>query len=92
MSSLPVPVSPWISTVESVGATISTCCSACLSSGLSPTISLEVVVRANFLFEIELLFAQLFLELGDFPIGQAVLDRDGHLLRHLVEELDLVAA
>src|SRR5439155_10328168 len=36
---LPVPVSPWINTVESVGATTSTCLSTRLSAALSPMIS-----------------------------------------------------
>ena len=39
ISSLPVPVSPWMSTVESVGATISIFWSVSRSAGLSPTIS-----------------------------------------------------
>src|SRR6266851_5718915 len=37
MSSLPVPVSPWISTVESVGETRSTCSSTASRAGLLPT-------------------------------------------------------
>src|SRR5947209_1178825 len=36
ISSLPVPVSPWIRTVESVGATRSTCSSTASSAGLLP--------------------------------------------------------
>jgi hypothetical protein len=36
MSSLPVPVSPWINTVEPVGATRSTCSSTASSEGLLP--------------------------------------------------------
>ena len=39
MSSFPVPVSPWIRTPESVGATISTCRSARCRAPLLPTIS-----------------------------------------------------
>src|SRR5690349_24225017 len=38
ISSLPVPVSPKISTVESVGATRSTCASTVSRAGLSPMI------------------------------------------------------
>src|SRR5216684_9130377 len=37
ISSLPVPVSPWINTVESVGATRSTCSSTDSRAGLLPT-------------------------------------------------------
>src|ERR1700694_305198 len=36
MSSLPVPVSPWINTVEPVGATRSTCSSTASRAGLLP--------------------------------------------------------
>src|SRR6266581_4045926 len=38
ISSLPVPVSPWIRTVESVGATRSTCSSTTSRVGLLPMI------------------------------------------------------
>ena len=38
MSSLPVPVSPWINTVEPVGATRSTCSSTASSAELLPMI------------------------------------------------------
>ena len=44
MSSLPVPVSPKISTVDSVGATTSTCFSAAVRAALAPTISSKLCV------------------------------------------------
>ena len=88
ISSLPVPVSPWMSTVESVGATISTCWSTCCSARALADDLLEVVVRPDLLFEVELLRAQLLLELGDLLVREAVLDGDRDLLRHLAEQLD----
>src|SRR6266704_527162 len=44
MSSLPVPVSPVISTVESVGATLDTCDRTVRSRGETPTISSNIDV------------------------------------------------
>ncbi len=42
ISSLPVPVSPQMSTTESVGATVSTCSSTRRSARLCPTISAKL--------------------------------------------------
>ena len=39
MSSFPVPVSPRMRTVASLGATVSTCARTCFSAGLSPMTS-----------------------------------------------------
>ena len=47
MSSLPVPVSPKISTVDSVGATTSTCFSTALRAALVPTISSKLCVPVS---------------------------------------------
>ncbi len=47
------------------------------------------MLAANFALEIQLFLVQLFLELGDLPIRQPVLDRDGDLLRHLCQQLDI---
>ena len=44
------------------------------------------------MLEVQLLFVELFLQLGDLPIGEPVLDGNGDLLRDLVEQLDLVLA
>ena len=43
INSFPVPVSPWISTVESVGATVSTSSSTLRSGALCPTISEKLI-------------------------------------------------
>src|SRR2546426_9755749 len=45
MSSLPVPVSPVINTVESVGATFATCCSTLWTASDDPTISSNIDAR-----------------------------------------------
>ena len=53
---------------------------------------LEVVLAANFVLEVQLLLVELFLELGDLPIGEPILDGNRDLLCDLVEQLDLVPA
>ena len=50
----------------------------------------EVVLGPNLVFEVQLLGAQLLLQLRDFSKRQPVLDRDGNLLRHLTEQLHIV--
>ena len=53
---------------------------------------LEVVLAANFVLEVQLFFVELFLQLGDLPVGEPVLDGNRDLLRDLTQQLDLVAA
>ena len=57
-NSLPVPVSPWSRTVESVGATIATCSRTFCRAGLLPTMPSKPVLRADFWFEMELLVSE----------------------------------
>src|ERR1700674_5162470 len=45
INSLPVPVSPWIRTVESVGATLETCANTLRSDSEEPTISSNMEER-----------------------------------------------
>ena len=54
ITSFPVPVSPWIKTAESTGATLSTSASNARNFGLDPIKS--KVVIALFLCECEILF------------------------------------
>ena len=51
---------------------------------------LEVVLGADFLFEVELLLRQLVLELGDLLIGQSVLDGDGDLVGDQSEQVHVL--
>ena len=51
---------------------------------------LEVVLGPDLLFEVQLLGGQLFLQLGNLPVRQRVLHRDGDLLRYLTQQLDVV--
>ena len=90
ISSLPVPVSPWISTVESVGATVSTCFSTCLQRRALADDLLEVVLGADLLFQVELLLLSLSLSSAISPEGQRVLDGDGDLLGHLAQQFHIV--
>ena len=53
---------------------------------------LEVVLRADLFFQVELLLGQLVFQLGDLPIGLRVLHRNGDLLGDLAEQLDLLRA
>ena len=62
ISSLPVPLSPRISTVESVGATVSTSRSTRFQIGLSPMISSKSYSRPDLVFQVQLFFRQLVLE------------------------------
>ena len=70
ISSLPVPVSPWINTVESVGATISTCFSTCFERRALADDLVEVVLGADLVLEVQLLGAQLLLQFRDLSKRQ----------------------
>ena len=50
----------------------------------------KVQLTANFIFQIQLLLGKLIFEGSDLPIGERVLDCDGHLIGDLGEEIDLV--
>ena len=81
ISSLPVPVSPQMSTVESVGATVSDLMQHALQRRRLADDLLEVVLGADLVLEIDLLRRELVLELGDLLERERVLDRERHLLR-----------
>ena len=87
MSSLPVPVSPQIMTVESVGATVSTSLSDLLQRRALADDLLEVVLELA--LEVELLARDLVLEGLDLAEGKCVLDGGRDLVRDLHEELDV---
>ena len=90
MSSLPVPVSPLMRTVESVGATVSTCCNTNRRFGLVPTISSKScsarISSSRYDF-CSLTRSALSEELAMF---QRVLHADGDLLCDLPEEVEIV--
>ena len=87
-SSLPVPVSPRISTLESVGATTDTRLNAVFNAGLSPTICPKL--GANFLLEIESLFRFFISILCRLFVLQRVLNCNRYLTGHLLEQDDVV--
>ena len=86
MSSLPVPVSPRMSTVEPVGATVSTCLRTRRRAALSPDDILEVVLGASLLLQVGLLLGELVLQRRDLLEGQGVLDGHGHLVGNELQE------
>src|SRR5207245_4558462 len=51
---------------------------------------LKVQLTTNFIFQIQLLLGKLIFEGSDLPIGERVLDCDGHLIGDLGEEIALV--
>jgi hypothetical protein len=61
MSSLPVPVSPVMSTVESVGATLATRAITACRAGEAPTISLEHEGGVDFFAQRDVLVVELVL-------------------------------
>ena len=86
MSSLPVPVSPRMSTVETVGATVSTCFSTRRRAALSPDDLPKVVLGAGLLLQVSVLLGELVLEVLNLLEGQGVLDGHGHLVGDELEE------
>ena len=62
INSLPVPVSPWINTVVSVGATTATWCSAARKVGLRADDFAEVGGFRNLLLEIPIFLLKLALQ------------------------------
>jgi hypothetical protein len=90
INALPVPVSPKISTVESVGATVSTWRSTWRNASLLPDDFLEVELGADLGLEIHLLLREWALERGDLVVGDRVLHGDSDLLRHIAKERDVV--
>ena len=71
-SSLPVPVSPVISTVASVGATRLACASIFSTASLSPTMPIVPVVPPELLAQVDVLHLQ--------PVAEPL-----HLLERLLE-------
>ena len=65
-TSLPVPVSPLISTVASVGATVSICRRTALEHGAVADDLFEVVLGANLVFEVRVFLRQLLLRFLNF--------------------------
>src|SRR6516162_4795808 len=85
-SSLPVPVSPRISTLESVGATTDARLKAVLNAGLSPMPKLG----PNFLLEIAPLFGLRVAVLDRPFVVQRVLNSNGYLARNLFEKANFI--
>src|SRR5579863_1754141 len=84
ISSFPVPVSPLISTVESVGATCSTL------RRTARTVAddfFEVVLGANLFLEVDVFLLQPRFQPRDLFVGFHVLDRQRHLGRHFLQKL-----
>ena len=61
MSSFPVPVSPVIKTVESVGATLATRERTAFSAFEAPTISSNIEARIDLVTQRQILFVELVL-------------------------------
>ena len=73
---MPVPVSPVMSTVASVGATRPTLSSTASSAGDSADDLLEVVDRLDLFLEVEVLLLEAgALGLGEHPVGDVDPDR-----------------
>ena len=89
MSSLPVPVSPKIRTVESRGATRSAFSSTSRNAALLPIIFPEVLLRADFFAQIDVFFFQLRVEGADFFIRFHVLHGERNLIGHFLQELSI---
>ena len=70
---MPIPVSPWIRTTESVGATVSTCFEEVFQGSAPSDDFLEVVLGLDFFFEVDLLAGELVLEGSDLAISERVL-------------------
>jgi hypothetical protein len=66
INSLPVPVSPVIKTVESVGATLATTASTSCKAGDLPTISSNIDAPSDLFSKRDVLFIELILQLVDF--------------------------
>ena len=50
--------------------------------------SFEVHLAANFFLKVKLLLRQPVLQIGDFAIGESVIDSNRHLVRDLRQERD----
>ena len=50
----------------------------------------EGVFGADFLFQVELFVGKLVLEFGDFAIGEGVFNRNGHLVGHAHQEVEVL--
>jgi len=78
-----------MSTVESVGATVSTCFSTRRREALFPTICAKFI-RYGFIFEIELFLRELVFQLSNLPKGTCILHGNGNLIS-IWSEIDIVA-
>ena len=92
MSSLPVPVSPRISTVDDVGATVSTCARTAFSAGDSPTISSKSYSAPHLVLEVDLLERELVAQRRDLLERERVLDRERDLTGRCRENRHVVVA
>src|SRR5213594_2541646 len=90
ISSFPVPVSPQISTVESVDATVSASFNTRRSTALLPTISSKLLSVRISSRQIHALLGELVLQAPNLAVGQGVLHRDRDLIGDLDQEIDLV--
>ena len=86
MSSLPVPLSPRMSTVEPVGATVSASLRTRRRAALSPMSSPKLCSVRNLLLQVGVLLGELVLECLDFLEGDGVLDGHGHLVGNELQE------
>ena len=86
-SSLPVPVSPWISTVASVGATVSICFSTWRRPRALAHDVLKSVLEIDLLLEILLLLAKAVAQLRNLAKDHGIVHRHGHLVGDLHQHL-----
>ena len=92
INSLPVPVSPQIRTVESVGATVAHLIEQSLQRGTFADDLLKVVFGANFVFQVKLFLGELVFEIGDLLEGQGIFDGDGDLRGDLAQQVYVLLA
>ena len=90
ISSFPEPVSPCTRTVESVGATVSTCFRTRRRASLCPTISFEAQLAPDLVLEVDLLLGEPVPELGDLAVGEGVVERRRDLAGDLADQVHLV--
>ena len=50
-----------------------------------------MVFRAEFLFQIELLFRQSLFQFSHFTVGQGVIQSDGHVAGNLLEQFNMLS-
>src|SRR5947208_13136506 len=90
ISSFPVPVSPKMRVVASLGATVLACASTRLRGATLSYDLLEVELRADLIFQIKLLFGKLIGEVCNLAIGSGIIEGDRDLRGHLLQNVKIL--